>query len=76
MKNYKQSLHYATTSKALNSAGEEWVKPFACNYAARACVKLSEVKEMKKWIGEAESYSDYDYHKHLKNLLFALSTDE
>jgi predicted negative regulator of RcsB-dependent stress response len=73
---YKESLNYAITSKLLNTNEERWIKPFACYYAAKADEKLGDTTAVQNLIDEAKSYSDYDYQKKLKNLLFALSSDE
>ncbi len=73
---YKESLNYAELSKALNSFDEKWIKPYACYYAARASEKLGNYSEVKKFIDEAASYSDYDYQKKLKNLLSTLSIED
>ncbi len=71
--NYNESLSFALTAKVLNSEEEKWIKPYACYYAARASFKLKDKSAVKNFIKEAESYSDFDYQKKLKNLLFALS---
>lgn len=72
---YDESLNYAVLSKTLNSFDERWVKPFACYYAARANDKLGNYTVAKNFIDEADSYSDFDYQKKLKNLLSALSLE-
>ena len=74
--NYDESLNYAITSKLLNINEEKWIKPFACYYAARADEKLGDTTAVKNFIDEAKSFSDYDYQKRLKNLIFALSLNE
>ncbi len=76
LEKYNESLNYAVLSKALNGFDEKWIKPYACYYAARASVKLGNYSEAKKFINEAESYSDFDYQKKLKNLLSALSVED
>ena len=73
---YNESLNYAVLSKTLNSFDERWVKPFACYYAARANEKLGNYSEAKSFIDEANSYSDFDYQKKLKNMLDALSLED
>ncbi len=73
---YEESLNYAVTAKALNSFDEKWVKPFACYYAARASNKLDNYVSAKNFVEEAESYSDYDYQKKLKDLLSSLTIDK
>jgi len=74
--NYNESLNYALTSKLLNINEEKWIKPFACYYAARADQKIGDTTAVKSFIDEADSYSDYDYQKKIKNLIFALSSKE
>ncbi len=74
--NYNESLNYALTSKLLNINEEKWIKPFACYYAARDNEKMGDTTAVKSFIDEAKSFSDYDYQKKLKNLLFALSSTE
>lgn len=74
--NYNESLNYALTSKLLNINEEKWIKPFASYYAARDNKKMGHTAAVKSFIDEAKSFSDYDYQKKLKNLLFALSSSE
>ncbi len=74
--NYNESLNYALTSKLLNINEEKWIKPFACYYAARDNKKMGNTAAVKSFLDEAKSFSDYDYQKKLKNLLFALSSSE
>ena len=72
----KSSANFALTAKVLNNFGESWIKPYACYYAARANKKLGNEKNFKSLVEEAEKYSDFDYQKKLKNMIFALTAKE
>jgi len=76
MGNYRESLNYALTSKALDVSEEKWIEPYSCFYAARAEARLGNRDAVKSYIDEAKSFSDYDYQKKLKNLIFALTASE
>jgi len=52
---------------------EDWLKPFACYYAARASFNLGNFDEAEKFIIEAEDFNDYFYENELNNSLNALS---
>lgn len=73
---YQESLSYALSTKALDVSEEKWIEPYSCFYAARAEARLGNKDAVKSYIDEAKSFSDYDYQKKLKNLIFALTSSE
>ena len=52
---------------------EDWLKPFAYYYAARASFNLGNINEAEEFISEAEDFNDYFYENELNNFLNALS---
>lgn len=68
----KQSMNFALSAKLMDDFGRNWIKPYACYYAARADKMLGDNIQFSKMMDEAESYSDYDYQKRLQNMLYAL----
>ncbi len=69
---YKETINFALTAKLLDNFGNNWIKPYACYYAAKADKILGRNESFLKLIDEAESYTDYDYRKKLQNMLYAL----
>jgi tetratricopeptide (TPR) repeat protein len=70
--NYDESLKMAFAAQSINTEEENWVKPFAVFYIARAYKKNGNLVAYKNFIDEAENYDDYDYENKLKNMIFAL----
>ena len=70
--NYDESSNYALKASSAGDGAENWVKPFALYYAARAEYKIDRRKAADKNLDDAESYTDYDYQNKLKNLIFAM----
>jgi tetratricopeptide (TPR) repeat protein len=72
---YTESLNYSVNAISIDCGEEKWIKPYACYYAARAEDKIGNDAEVKKYIDEAEGYSNYDYQKKLNNFISALADE-
>ena len=73
---YKASIDTLKMIDSLEISEEVWIKPFASYYAARAENKLGNVNEALKYVEETEKYKNYDFQNRMKNLLFALKSEE
>ncbi len=68
------SISYADTLLNLDVSDENWIKPFANFYLARAYFALKNNQKSEEYLDEAESYSDFDYKNKLKSLVSAFKT--
>jgi hypothetical protein len=69
---YQTALDRAV-SLISNENCEEWIKPFACYYAALSSKELGRLIDAELFIEYANNYSDYFYESKLHNLLQSLS---
>ncbi len=74
LNDYDSSIVYADTLMNLDVAEENWIKPFANFYLARAYFALKNNQKTEEYLDEADSYSDFDYQNKLKNLISAFKT--
>jgi len=73
---YKASIDTAKSIIDIDVANEDWVKPYACYFSARSEQILGNKEETMKYLEKADDYSNYDYQNKLKNLLFAMKSQE
>lgn len=73
---YKASIDTLKIIDSFEISEEEWIKPFALYYSARAENKLGNVKEAVEYAEETEEYKNYDFQNKMKNLLFALKSKD
>ncbi len=71
LNNYDESLKMGFAAQSIDTKEEEWVKPFAVFYIARAYKKLGNMVAYNNFINEAAGYDDFDYQNKLKNLIYA-----
>ena len=68
----KKSLEYAVAVFNFDDC-ENWVKPFACYYAARASDELKNIIDAEFFIGYANNFNNYIYENKLRDKLSFLS---
>jgi len=56
-----------------NEFAEEWVRAFACYYAARASKELGSILDMQLFLGYANDFNDFHFQNKLRNLIYSLS---
>ncbi|MBT8386329.1 MAG: hypothetical protein KJO12_02865, partial [Ignavibacteria bacterium] len=56
-----------------NEFAEEWVRAFACYYAARASKELGRILDMQLFLGYANDFNDFHFQNKLRNLIYSLS---
>ncbi len=71
IKKYSLSLDYAI-SVINNDYAEEWMKAFACYYAARASKVMKNIIDAELFINYANNYKDFYFENRLRNSLHAL----
>jgi len=69
---FKRSLEYAVAVFNFEEH-EQWVKPFACYYAARASKELKNITDAEFFIGYASNFKNYFYENKLQDRLSFLS---
>ena len=71
LNNYDESLKMSFAAQSIDTKEEEWIKPFAVFYIARAYKKMGNMVAYHNFINEAAGYDDFDYQNKLKNLIYA-----
>jgi predicted negative regulator of RcsB-dependent stress response len=56
-----------------NEFAEEWVRAFACYYAARASKELGSILDTQLFLGYANDFNDFHFENKLRNLIYSLS---
>ncbi len=57
-----------------NEFVEEWVRAFACFYAARASKELGSILDTQLFLGYANDFNDFHFQNKLRNLIYSLSS--
>ncbi len=57
-----------------NEFAEEWVRAFACFYAARASKELGSILDTQLFLGYANDFNDFHFENKLRNLIYSLSS--
>ena len=70
-KKYSLALDYAI-SVINNEQAEEWMKAYACYYAARASKEMKNIVDAELFINYANNYKDFYFENRLRNSLHAL----
>jgi len=69
---YKESQEIAV-SIIENEFAEEWIRAFACYFAARASKELGNIVETQLFLGYANDFNDFHFQNKLRNLIYSLS---
>lgn len=78
VKQYDETINYATLATQLKEGNESWIHPFAYFNLARASFMLGNNKGFKDNIEKVSSFSNYDNESKLKSLVsgFLAKKDE
>ncbi len=74
LNDFDSSINAADSLMNLNISEEQWIKPFANFYLARAYYELKDFQKSDEYLNEADNYSDFDYQNKLKNLISAFKS--
>jgi len=69
---YQESKEIAV-SLIENEFAEEWVRAFACYFAARASKELGSILDTQLFLGYADDFHDFHFQNKLRILIYSLS---